>query len=79
MSPKKGKFAHHLGRFDKQSINEFLSGVLRGRIPLADIPELPAVTEVDCEAIHAAATEVVAEEDFDLDDILSYVHSLTHV
>jgi hypothetical protein len=72
VSPKKGKMANMLGRFERAGIDEFVGSVLHGRQPLVPLVPLPSISESDdCAAAHAATAEPPTDDDFDLADILA--------
>lgn len=74
ISPKKLRFARHVGSFTQDAVADFLSGVLGGQKKILPFSKMPQISPdaKPCKDIHAAQTQAPAqEEEFDLDSIMA--------
>ncbi|KAL4419270.1 hypothetical protein ABPG77_004828 [Micractinium sp. CCAP 211/92] len=72
VAPRKERAAVMTGRFDKDSISEWLDGLLSGKVRTGQLQRLPDFPAAEAAAADAAASpEVPLEEEFDLNEIMN--------
>ncbi|GMH42272.1 hypothetical protein BSKO_10191 [Bryopsis sp. KO-2023] len=74
LSARKMRFALMRETMTMEHMDEFLNGVLSGRVrtaPIQDLPSLAASAEEESDESGGAAEEVVLEDEIDLDEIMS--------
>jgi len=69
-SPLKSRYASFRGAFNEQKVQEFLDGVLHGRISTGPLSQRPEFSEI-CQG--TGPSEVVSEEDSDNSDLLEEI------
>lgn len=73
ITPKKLRFAHHVGAFTEGAISDFLSGVLGGQKKIIPFSKMPVITSaVTCADLHAKLNQPAdKEEEIDLELLMS--------
>ncbi|KAL4420014.1 hypothetical protein ABPG75_007112 [Micractinium tetrahymenae] len=72
VAPRKERSAVMTARFEKDSISEWLDGLLSGKVRTAALQRLPEFPATEVVAEDAGATDATAvEEEFDLSDIMN--------